>query len=126
MDFSNITTPDAYVENAFLAREIAKEMFARLELMPIRPKQVLDCGCGPGSETGRLAQRYSESQVWGLDLAQSFLDYGKRQERGALAWMQADSHTLPFPSQAVDFIFSNLLLPWIADPAAVLREWRRV
>lgn len=126
MDFSSITTPDSYDETAFLSREIAKEMLARLELMNIQPKQVLDLGCGTGREAEQLAQRYPQSQVWGVDLAQSFLEYGKKQGRAQLAWMLADGHTLPLRSHTVDLIFANLLLPWTADPALILREWRRV
>ncbi len=126
MDFSNITTPEIYLETAFLAQEIAKEMLARLELMAIQPRQIVDLGCGIGLEAEMLAQRYPEAQVWGLDLAQSFLAHGKKQGRGELAWVLGDAHTLPFQNQAVDFIFANLLFPWAADPAVILREARRV
>lgn len=141
MDFSSITTPNAYVKTAFLAREIAKEMLARLELMNIQPKQVLDLGCGLGEDAKTLAQRYPAAQVYGIDLAQSFLQYGKRegrdnsvsiadrdlaQQANRLAWVLADSHTLPLRSHSVDFIFANLLLPWATNPAVILRECRRV
>lgn len=114
------------MEASFLARESAKEMLSRLELMKLQPRQVLDVGCGTGTDMEILAERYPQAQVFGLDLAQSFLDYGKKQRAGCLAWLVGDGHTLPLRSHSVDLIFANLLLPWVANPAAVLREWRRV
>jgi malonyl-CoA O-methyltransferase len=129
MDFSNITTPKAYLEASFLAREAAKELFNRLDLMKLQPKRILDVGCGLGMDTSRFAERYPEAQVYGLDLAEVFLQYGKKQVQAAgtqVDWIVADSHSLPLRSHSVDLIFANLLLPWVEQPAVLLREWRRI
>lgn len=40
--------------------------------------------------------------------------------------VQADATALPLADQSVDVIFTNLLLPWIDDPAIVFREAARV
>ena len=114
------------MEASFLAREIAKEMFNRLDWMKLNPQQVIDLGCGVGIDALALAQRYPEAQVGGIDLRETFLQYGKRKQENRVAWVVADCHTLPLGSNAVDLIFANLLLPWIKNTAFLLREWRRI
>lgn len=111
---------------AFLAREVAQEMLNRLKLMKLRPRQIVDLGCGAGTEAQALAQCYPEAQVCGIDLAQSFLQYGKKQSGKELTWVVADSQILPLRGDSVDLIFANLLLPWVNGPTALLREWRRI
>jgi len=126
MDFSSILTPEVYDQAAFLAREIAAGMLERLQWMTLQPTQVLDVGCGTGMDMQRLAERYPQAQIWGMDLAQSFVNYGKKQRTGRLAWAVADGPSLPLRSHSVDLIFANLLLPYVEQPAVLLREWRRV
>ncbi len=121
-------------------------MFARLEWMKLAPQQVLDLGCGLGTDMESLAERYPGARVCGLDLAQAFLEFGKK-ERGPLVpahpeeaakqpfrktqgerlyFVVGDAHTLPLRSHSVDLIFANLLLPWAAQPVVLLRECRRI
>ncbi len=118
-------TPDDYREASFFAREIAKEMLNRLEWIKLNPKQIIDVGCGIGADTQALALHYPEAAVYGIDQQQAFLEYGKSQ-KSRTSWLAADCCNLPFRSQSVDLIFANLLLPWIKNPALVLREWRRI
>ena len=42
------------------------------------------------------------------------------------SFVKADARQLPFGDNSVDVVFSNLLLPWIDDPASVAREVARV
>ena len=101
-------------------------MLTRLEMMKIEPQWVLDVGCGAGVDALALRQRFPQAQICCLDLAQSFLGFGKQQQPAEQRWVLGDSHTLPLRSHSVDLIFANLLLPWVDQPAQLLREWRRV
>jgi malonyl-CoA O-methyltransferase len=40
--------------------------------------------------------------------------------------VQADARALPFEDASIDLVFSNLMLPWVDDPAAVFAEVARV
>lgn len=119
-------TPEDYAETSFLARFVAKEMFARLAWMKLEPQQIIDVGCGLGMDLPTLAERYPKARLCGMDLAQSFLHDGRQRQQGSWGWVVADGHTLPLRSHSVDLIFVNLLLPWVKHPAAFLQEWRRI
>jgi malonyl-CoA O-methyltransferase len=122
MNFSNITTPILYQSAAFLAQEAGKALLSRFDLMKLDPHRVLDLGCGVGGEVLALSHRFSQAQVLGVDLSHEFLCEGQR----PFSFVQADASILPFRSDSVDIIYSNMLLPWCANPLAFLREWRRV
>lgn len=95
-------------------------MLERLNVMTIKPRQILDLGCGLGTDLEALMARFPQAAVVGIDLAEDFLMAGQGQR------ILADAGILPFSSHSVDLIFANLLLPWCEDPKALLREWRRV
>jgi malonyl-CoA O-methyltransferase len=62
---------------AFLLREVASRMFERLDLIRLKPTQVLDVGCGLAEDASLLWQRYPQARVLGLDLS------GRRLQRAA-------------------------------------------
>ena len=46
--------------------------------------------------------------------------------QGGAGWITADGEQLPFRDGCFDFVCCHYLLLWVRDPAAVLREMRRV
>jgi ubiquinone/menaquinone biosynthesis C-methylase UbiE len=54
---------------AFLQREIADRLLERLDYVRLKPKRVLDLGCGTGYATAALLRRYREARVIALDFA---------------------------------------------------------
>lgn len=113
-----VWSPEKYADAAVVAREAGTEMLSRLDLMTIKPKVVVDVGCGTGELTALLQKRYPEAMVIGLDLQLEMLgDSGKS---------VADAACLPLRNQSVDILFANFLLPWHADMLVLLREWKRV
>lgn len=122
MNFSNITTPVNYQSAAFLAREAAKALLSRFGLMKLKPQRVVDMGCGVGEDVTALLQCFPKAQIIGVDLSIEFLCFGRKSS----SFIQADASILPFSSDSVDIVFSNMLLPWCASPLNFLREWRRI
>lgn len=104
-------------------------LFARLEPMLVdKVSTVVDLGCAAGAATRPLARRFRGARIVGVDLSRGMLT----EARAARGWftkasfVEADAAALPLAPASVDVVFSNLLLPWIADPADVATEVARV
>ena len=105
---------------------VGQELLQRLQFMKVEPEHVLDLGCGVGKEARALATSYPQAQVYGMDLAFSFVEEARKEADTTVKWVVADGQILPLRADSVDLIFANLLLPWIKDYHHLLREWRRV
>jgi len=117
----------SYDEYAVLQRQVAEEMLERLQLVNIRPRRILDVGCGTGFCTRHLGKLWRGSQVTGIDLAASMVQQATSQKGwfSRQMYLQADAAALPVKDASVDLVFSNLMLQW-CDPVATFTEFRRV
>lgn len=141
--------PGRVAESAFLRREISTRMHERLELIKIVPQQILDAGCGEGSDLTLLQKRFADAHVLGLDASPAMLAAARREQQAASSALQrmlkkwlptkpgvapeggvgllcSDFAALPLGAKAVDIIWSNLALHWHPQPDRVFAEWRRV
>ena len=82
------------------------------------PGIVYDLGCGPGTITRLLAERWPGAAVTGIDSSADMLAKARR-EAPKVAFQQADiAHWSP-PAPA-DLVFSNAALHWLDDHASLL------
>jgi malonyl-CoA O-methyltransferase len=122
---------------AVLQREVAARMLERLDYVKIQPPTVIDLGCGAGASLVALGERYPRARIVGVDVSEAMLRVASRQ-RSHLRWMLpflrgpkqasllvADAQALPLRTGMAGFIWSNLMLHWLADPLAGLREMHR-
>lgn len=90
--------------------------------------RVLDVACGPGILACAMAQR--AAHVTGVDLTAAMIVAARRRqaEMGLhnLDWRVGDGENLPFPDGAFTLVTSRYALHHMEDPAAMLREMRRV
>ncbi len=126
-----------YDGHAGVEREIGRRMFERLDLVRIEPRLILDLGCATGGMLPALKERYREARVLGIDATPEMLLFGRRQS-ARLRWLMpflgasaasriaADAAALPLPARSSGLLWSNLMLPWVTDPAAVIGEMHRV
>ncbi|MCB9762318.1 MAG: class I SAM-dependent methyltransferase [Alphaproteobacteria bacterium] len=92
---------DGFDEDAVRAR-IADALAERLRAPP---RRLLDLGCGTGQELLRLAARFPDAALVGVDLSPGMLRLGARKlaRAGVDAWLAlADVHALPFPDDTFD------------------------
>lgn len=103
-------------------------LFARIEPVVVDASVVVDLGCATGAALRRLEKRFRGARVLGVDLSLQMLERA-RARRGwfsKASFVQADASALPLVANCADVVFSNLLLPWMDEPADVAREVARV
>ncbi len=85
---------------------------------------VLDLGSGTGFFTNILSSRYEH--VLGLDISTKMLNYAKENRDQRIHWIEADAFELPFQSQSIELIYSNLVIQWFDPLDKALTEIMRV
>jgi len=129
---------------AVLQREIAARMRARLDVVRIAPKRILDLGCGTGDGALELAARYPDARVVGVDLALPMAMAARERARRSRSvyrrlvapllggsdaeprFVCADATRLPLAGVSFDLGWSNLTLQWVSDLPRAFAELRRV
>jgi SAM-dependent methyltransferase len=115
---------DAYMRFMGKYSEPLAAQFA--ELAGIRSGQrVLDVGCGPGALTAQLAGRIGPVAVSAVDPSPSFAAAVRERLPGVDVRLSA-AEKLPFPEGAFDAALAQLVVHFMADPVAGLREMSRV
>jgi SAM-dependent methyltransferase len=117
-------TADAY--DRFMGRfsEPLAELF--VEWVDVRPGQrALDVGCGPGALTARLVERVGVGSVAALDPSDSFVA-AARSRFPDLDVRRAAAEQLPYPDDTFDAALAQLVVHFMKDPVAGLREMARV
>ncbi len=105
---------------------------ALLELVASSPGAlIVEVGCGTGTLTWMLAQRFPGARIAGVDLDQEALDLARAKSLDGVpapAFREADARNLPFADGSADVVVTSLffhhLLP--QGKRQVLAEIRRV
>jgi ubiquinone/menaquinone biosynthesis C-methylase UbiE len=87
--------------------------------------RLLDVGAGPGALTSELAQRFGESAVSAVEPSASFAA-ALRTRLPEVRVMQASAEDLPFSDDTFESALAQLVVHFMTDPVAGLREMRRV
>lgn len=93
-------------------RRPALDLIARLA-PAAAPKRILDLGCGPGTVTTMLADRWPDAEIVGVDSSTEMLEEA-RTLLPDVAWVQGDLTTYA-PDEAPDLLFTNAALHWVPD-----------
>jgi SAM-dependent methyltransferase len=117
---------DAYVQ--FMGRFSAPlaAPFADVGLAGVDPSaRVLDVGCGPGMLTSELVKRQGEAAVSAVDPADAFVGATAAAYPGADV-RQAAAEDLPFADDMFGATLAQLVVHFMRDPDAGVREMVRV
>jgi SAM-dependent methyltransferase len=90
-----------------------------------RGQRALDVGCGPGALTGELVARLGAEAVAAVDPSEPFVDAARERFPGVDVRLAA-AEELPFPDAEFDVALAQLVVHFMADPVAGLREMGRV
>src|SRR5437870_1016157 len=88
-------------------------------------QRLLDVGCGPGALTAELVSRAGPDAVSAVEPSGSFAAAARERLPG-VDIRQAAAERLPFGDAAFDVALAQLVVHFMADPVAGLREMGRV
>ncbi|MEQ1409551.1 class I SAM-dependent methyltransferase [Neorhizobium sp. Rsf11] len=101
---------------------------AFLEMLPpVAGLKGLDLGCGEGTNTRAVARL--GARMTGLDIAPTFLRYGRETEEQdplGIDYVLGDGQTIGFPDASFDFVTAFMSMMDMADQQGVLKEVARV
>jgi len=91
---------------------------------------LLELGCGPGFYARRLAARFAELRVIGLDRSAAQLERARTRLHGEglgnCRFDLGDATALPYPDASIDAVVSARLLATVDHPGRVIAEAHRV
>lgn len=91
--------------------------------------RLLDLGCGWGLTTADIAER-SDVNVIGLDVAPTILEHARANLPERLSdrvqFLRTPPDRIELPDKAVDIVFTQCAMMWMADVPRVLSECQRV
>jgi trans-aconitate 2-methyltransferase len=88
------------------------------------PRRIVDLGCGPGTSTRMLAERFPEARITGVDQSASMLAVAAKRAPGA-AFVCADIASFR-PETPLDLVFADSVLQWLGDHEGLfahLMDW---
>jgi SAM-dependent methyltransferase len=88
-------------------------------------QRVVDVGCGPGALTAELVRRLGAGAVSAVDPSESFVAAARERQPG-VSVQRAAAEELPYGDLAFDAALAQLVVHFMADPVAGLREMARV
>jgi ubiquinone/menaquinone biosynthesis C-methylase UbiE len=117
-------TGDAY--DRFMGRYSTKLSPQLADLAGVAaPQRVLDVGCGPGALTDELVRRVGAASVAAVDPSESFVGVVKERQP-EVSVQRAAAEDLPFRDGEFDASLAQLVVHFMRDPVAGLREMARV
>ena len=88
------------------------------------PARVLDVGTGTGAAALKLAQRFPQAEIVGVDLSDAMLDQAQRNTPPELAdrlrFQRADASPLPFGADSFELVTHANMIPFFDEVARVL------
>jgi SAM-dependent methyltransferase len=115
---------DAY--DRFMGRYSARLGPQLADLADVREgMRTIDVGCGPGALTAELVERVGAPNVVAVDPSKSFVEAARERLPGVDIRI-APAEKLPYPDDCFDAALAQLVVHFMDDPVAGLREMARV
>jgi len=118
-------------DSADFVHAVTREgLFERLLPLVVDAKRILDLGSATGSAGVQLRKHFGGAHIVSLDISHNMLRKSRRRRSrfsfSRSSFVQANASSLPFKNRSIDFVFSNLLLPFVDKPELVFEEVARV
>jgi ubiquinone/menaquinone biosynthesis C-methylase UbiE len=95
---------------------------AALDGLAQPPARILDVGTGTGAGALRLAQRFPDATVVGVDLSEAMLEQARRNTPAgvSITYERADASALPFADGSFDLVAHANMIPFFDEVARVV------
>jgi ubiquinone/menaquinone biosynthesis C-methylase UbiE len=109
---------------SFYVEATTRETMARVAVRPT--DRVLDVGCGTGELLSRLAAKYPNVQLSGLDPVPEMLELARDKLSDEVELRVGWANELPWPDKSFDLVVSCNMFHYITHPIDAVREMERV
>lgn len=118
----------SFERSDFVFQRARDGLMERISPVVVDAACILDLGCATGRGSRMLSRKYRKSRIVSIDQSAAMLARCKsdRPWLSKRSEVRGDALHLPFRAGSIDIVFANLLLPWIDDQLACLREVARV
>lgn len=109
------------------ARYVRATTSLALDHLPLRPGlRVVDVGCGTGVLLERVLDREPSATCVGIDVTPEMLAVAVQRLGRRATFVRGSATQLPLPDRSADVVVSTNALHYLADPARLVAEARRV
>jgi ubiquinone/menaquinone biosynthesis C-methylase UbiE len=109
---------------SFYVEATTRETMARVSVGST--DRVLDIGCGTGELLSRLAAKYPNARLSGLDPVPEMLEVARDKLSDRVDLRVGWANELPWPDNCFDLVVSCNMFHYITHPVAAVREMERV
>ena len=112
--------------DAFMGRYSSLLVGQMADLAGVVPgRRAIDVGCGPGALTAELVRRLGAENVAAVDPSAPFVEAARSRLPGVDV-REAPAEALPFDDGSFDVALAQLVVHFMTDPVAGIREMARV
>ena len=105
-----------YDQHSSLQNKISDNLFKKLDLIRVKPKLILDLGCGTGRNGRIMKEKYQNMRLINYDFSVNMLQEAKKNEQKILGnesiFVCGDIEELSFSKNTFDVIWSTSALQW--------------
>jgi len=103
-----------YEHLAELQKSMADQLLQKITAAVEHPVAIVDLGCGTGYLASRLADKYPQATVLGIDLAPGMIAQAEaKHQRANLVFIVGDAESWSAPGLGIDMVVSNASLQWM-------------
>jgi trans-aconitate 2-methyltransferase len=114
--------PDQYLRYAGERERPFWEMLGRVAGAP--PRRLVDLGCGPGTATAALLDRWPQASILGIDSSAAMIEQAAlRAQPPRLTFELRDIRDWQAPAGSVDLILSGATLHWVPGHTNLFGDW---
>ena len=114
-----------------MAEKFGQEYAQKLASQGFSSGKIIDVGCGFGATNLALAQRFTDSEILGIDLSEPLLELAREAADEAnlaerVRFEKADVQQIPYPEDYFDAALNINMVHLVENPILMLNEIERV